>query len=234
MEKSKTKKADSSNIVLEVRNINKKFRDGEDLKNVLTGIRISISPKDFVGIIGPSGSGKSTLLNAITGIEDPDDGLIYFNGKNFTELTAGEKSKLRLKEMGFVYRNNNLIEFLTIKENLELPLQLSGVGSLDIKLKVDKTLKDFNLENIQNKLPHQINRLDEKKVAFAKATIFVPRIVYMDEPTGDLSTSDKEEFLKMVLDFKNKNKIALVIFSHDSQIAMKVSKVFRIENGKII
>lgn len=234
MDKNKVKKEESSNIVLEVRNINKKYRDGDDLKNVLTAIKFSISPKDFVGIIGPSGSGKSTLLNAITGIDDPDDGLIYFNGKNFTELTKREKSKLRLKEMGFIFRDHNLIEFLNVRENLELVLQLNGVGSLDIKAKVDKAIKDYNLESIKNRLPKQISKLEEKKVALAKATIFEPRILFMDEPTGDLTTSDKEEFLKLVSDFKNKNKVSVIIFSHDSQIAMKVSKVFRIENGKII
>lgn len=238
MQKNKIKKSDVKNedskIVLEIRNISKKLRDGENLKEVLIGIKFLISAKDFVGIIGSSGSGKSVLLNAITGIDNPDSGLIYFNGKNFTELTNGEKNRLRLKEMGFIFRENNLIEFLNIKENLELPLQLAGIGGFDVKMKVEKLISEFELQEIILKMPNEITNLEEKKVALAKSLIFEPRIIFMDEPTGDLTTNEKDDFFKIIAKLHSKNKFAFMIFSHDSQIAMKVSKVIRIENGKII
>lgn len=232
--KDKEKKTSVSRLILEVRDISKKYRDGRELREVISNVKFSVFKKDLIGIIGPSGSGKSTLLNCITGIEEPDSGLLYFKGKNFSELTQKEKSSLRSKEMGFVFQEYNLIEFLTIRENLELKLQLLGKGSLDVMQKVEQVTNEFEIKNLLSKNLHDLTYYESQLVALAIAFINDPIIVFMDEPTAMMTTEQNKRFFETVKLIHKKRDVAIIIFSHDAKTAMNVSRVIRLENGKFV
>jgi ABC-type lipoprotein export system ATPase subunit len=230
--KNRTNKNEKT--VLEVRGLVKKYRREGLVRIVLNKINFSVKSNDFLGIIGPSGSGKSTLLNCIVGLEVSDEGLIYLNEKNFSDITDGDKAKIRAKEMGFVFRDNNLVEYLTVRENIELPLQLNGLGAFDIKAKVDEILKNFELTEIANKYITEITMLQALITTFGRAMAINPKIVFMDEPTGELNSYEKGEFFELINKVRKTENFAIVLFSHDSDIAMRMNKVLRFNDGKII
>jgi len=234
MKSNKAKKISRSKVILEVRDLSKKYRDGKEPRDVLTKVKFSVFAKDFIGIIGPSGSGKSTLLNCLTGIEDPDSGLIYFNEKNFSELTLNEKSAIRSKEMGFVFQENNLVEFLTVRENLGLKLQLLGKGSLDVKKRIDEIIDEFEIKDLISKNLSDLTYYESQLIALAIAFTNNPSIVFMDEPSAKMSSEQKKMFFDKVTHIHSVKDVAIIIFSHDAGTAMSVSKVIRLENGKII
>lgn len=165
---------------------------------------------EFLGIMGPSGSGKSTLLNVISTIDTPTSGTISLRGKRFLNLSEDELSMFRRKELGFIFQDYNLLDTLTLKENIILPLSLSKVDAVSMDKKVKEISAILNIEDILGKYPYEVSGGQKQKSAAARAIITEPEIVFADEPTGALDSKSSTELVDN-LSLLNKNKGATIV-----------------------
>ncbi|MGC8589325.1 ABC transporter ATP-binding protein [Athalassotoga sp.] len=216
-----------------VKNIRKIYKSGELSYEALRGMNFEIEEGDLFFIYGPSGSGKTTLLNCLSGIDDITSGEIVINGVDLSKLPDDKKTKFRAENMGFVFQEYNLINVLTVKENVALPLLARGWPEKLANQRAIEVLKENGLIHVIDKFPAQISGGERQRVAVARAIAGEPRIVWADEPTGALDT--KTSF--MVMDFikflNEKNKQTFVIVSHDEKILKYATAYIRIDSGKI-
>lgn len=230
--KVKTRKNTVSKIYLDVRNICKSYIIRGKRYNVLSNIKFSVASDEFVGVIGSSGNGKSTLFNCITGFENVDNGLILYFDQNFTEMSDGEKNSFRDKNIGIVFANNNLVEYLTSAENILLHMQ--NVKISDRNNRLNELINFFEINEIADVIAENLTSYEKILVALAKALSKSPRILILDEPDANLKSDDKDKLIQILKRVYFEFKIPIVIFSADPKIAMSVGRVIRINNGKIV
>lgn len=232
MKNKENKQIVRNKIILEAKNIVKKYRNDEMVVEVLKGVSINIKQGEIVAIVGPSGCGKTTLLNCLSGIDNLDGGSIRFNDKDFDTASDNEKTKTRAKDMGFIFQSFNLIPVLTALENIELPMLITK--SKESRDKAKELLKKLGLEGKENHKPNQLSGGEQQRVAIARALVNDPLIVWADEPTGNLDTKNSEETIKMIQSLNKEQGVTFVIVTHDLNIAAKANKVIRMDSGKIV
>ncbi|MDB3972935.1 ABC transporter ATP-binding protein [Gammaproteobacteria bacterium] len=222
--------------MLMCKNLGKSFGldHSTDSVNVLYDINLAINSNQTIALKGPSGSGKSTLLNLIAGLEKPSSGEICLNGININKLNVNELANFRNENIGIIFQFFNLINDLTILENISLPLLLRGIS----KKKSDKKAKML-IENIGliDRINYKTNLLsggESQRVAIARALITEPKIILADEPTGNLDTSNTVNVMKLLLDNCKINNTSLLMVTHDESLLSRFDKVLSLESGKII
>lgn len=219
--------------IMEVRDVKKVYGSkqvGSESK-ALNGVSFSVQKGEFLGIMGPSGSGKSTLLNVISTIDTPTSGTILLRGKSFLNLNEDELSMFRRKELGFIFQDYNLLDTLTIKENIILPLSLSKVDVASMEAKLKEISYILNIESILSKYPYEVSGGQKQRAAAARAMITDPEIVFADEPTGALDSKSSTELLNN-LSLLNKNKGAtIVMVTHDAVAASYCNRIIFIKDG---
>lgn len=220
-------------VLVKINNIHKIYKSGELYYEALKGMSFEIEEGDLFFIYGPSGSGKTTLLNCLSGIDDITSGSIVINDVDLSKLPDDKKTKFRAENMGFVFQDYNLINVLTVKENVALPLLARGWPEKKANLRAIDVLKENGLLHVIDKFPSQISGGERQRVAVARAIGGEPRIVWADEPTGALDT--KTSF--MVMDFikvlNERNRQTFVIVSHDEKILKYASAYIRIDSGRV-
>ena len=183
--------------VVQVQNITKIYgKKGEKQYQALKGASFDVERGEFVGIMGASGSGKTTLLNILSTLDQPTTGNVYINGRDITGLNKNQMADFRGQEIGFIFQDFNLLENLTNRENIALPLSLQNVKSSQINPKVDKIAKRLGIDHILNKYPAEISGGQKQRVAAARALVHEPAILYGDEPTGALDSKVLLNYLK--------------------------------------
>ncbi len=216
-----------------VKSLRKVYKTGEITYEALKGVSLEIEEGDMFFIFGPSGSGKTTMLNCLSGIDNATSGEIVINGVDINRLPDNTKTKFRAENMGFVFQEYNLINVLTSKENVALPLLARGWPEKRANEKAIEVLKANGLGNVIDKFPSQISGGEKQRVALARAIAGEPKIVWADEPTGALDT--KTSFL--VMDFikllNEKSHLTFVIVTHDEKILRYATAYLRIDSGKI-
>ncbi len=219
--------------LVSVRNLKKIYKSGDLSYEALKGMTFEIEMGDLFFIYGPSGSGKTTLLNCMSGIDDATSGEIIIKNVDLSKLSDDKKTAFRAENMGFVFQEYNLINVLTVKENVALPLLARGWPEKKANQKAVDVLKENGLLHVIDKFPSQISGGERQRVAVARAIAGEPMIVWADEPTGALDT--KTSF--MVMDFikylNEKNKQTFVIVSHDEKILKYATAYIRIDSGRI-
>jgi len=216
--------------VLEFINVTKSYQDGNKEIEALKETNFKIEEGKFIAIIGPSGSGKSTFLTLAGGLQTPSKGQIIINGKDYTNLSEKERSKLRFNDIGFVLQASNLVPFLTAKQQLELVDRINKEKRQ--KLQDQKSLfKELGIDHLENKLPKDLSGGERQRLAIARALYNNPAIILADEPTASLDSDRAFEVVDLLLkECKEKNK-SIIMVTHDNRMIEKCDHVYRMKDG---
>lgn len=216
--------------VLEFINVTKSYQDGNKEIEALKETNFKIEEGQFIAIIGPSGSGKSTFLTLAGGLQTPSKGQIIINGKDYTNLSEKERSKLRFNDIGFVLQASNLVPFLTAKQQLELVDRINKQKRQ--KLQDQKSLfKELGIDHLENKLPKDLSGGERQRLAIARALYNNPAIILADEPTASLDSDRAFEVVDLLLkECKEKNK-SIIMVTHDNRMIEKCDHVYRMKDG---
>ena len=216
--------------VLEFKNVTKSYQDGNKEIEALKETNFKIEEGQFIAIIGPSGSGKSTFLTLAGGLQTPSKGQIIINGKDYTNLSEKERSKLRFNDIGFVLQASNLVPFLTAKQQLELVDRINKQKRQ--KLQDQKSLfKELGIDHLENKLPKDLSGGERQRLAIARALYNNPAIILADEPTASLDSDRAFEVVDLLLkECKEKNK-SIIMVTHDNRMIEKCDHVYRMKDG---
>ena len=218
--------------MLELSGITKSYHGKYMDVQVLKGIDLTISEGDFLMIVGKSGCGKSTLLNVIGCMDDYDEGKYCFNGIDIKTLKDKQLASFRNKNIGFVFQAFNLINDLSVLENVAVPMGLAGVKSKERKQKAQSLLKLIGLEELENNKPLQLSGGQQQRVAIARAISNSPKILLCDEPTGNLD-EENGKLVMNLLEQLNKKGTTIIMVTHDMTLTKYANKVIRINNGRI-
>ncbi len=211
---------------IEFRNVNKKYQMGEITIKALDNTNFTIEKGELVVIVGPSGAGKTTTLNILGGMDTATSGDVLVDGENITTLKGKNLIKYRREDIGFVFQFYNLVPNLTAKENVELATQICK-DSLDI----DSVIEKVGLENRKNNFPSQLSGGEQQRVAIARAIAKNPKLLLCDEPTGALDYKTGKQILKLLENTCRKEKMTVIIITHNTAIAPMADKVIHFKNG---
>lgn len=199
----------------------------------LDNVDVVIEKGDFVCIMGPSGSGKTTLLNAISTIDMPTQGKVFIEGKDVRKMGEVEIGKFRYTTLGFIFQRYNLLDNLTIFENVAIPLTLAHLCDDEINERVLSIVKKVGIEDLVDKYPNECSGGEAQRCAIARALITNPKLIVADEPTGNLDSRNSHEILKLLSDLNKKEGVMILMVTHDSMIASYSKSLLFIKDGKI-
>jgi putative ABC transport system ATP-binding protein len=219
--------------VIELRGITREFEVGGRPVRALRGIDLTIEPGEHVSIMGPSGSGKSTLLNIIGCLDRPTSGSYRLDGREVAGLDDRALSRVRGRQIGFVFQAYHLVPRMTAAQNVELPMIFAGVERVARQLRVTKALEAVGLAERAHHRPEQLSGGERQRVAIARAIVMDPRILLADEPTGNLDTVSGAEIVKL-LEQMNGRGLTLLVVTHDPSIAGRARRRFRMVDGRMI
>lgn len=218
--------------VLEVKELTKKYGEGESEVIALDHVSFSVERGEFVAIIGASGSGKSTLMNMIGGIDHPTSGSIIIDGNEIQAMSEDELAIFRRRNLGIVYQFYNLIPTLTAEENIALPWKLDG--RKENKERLSEIVNMLGLEKRAKHLPGQMSGGQQQRVSIGRALINEPAFILADEPTGNLDSKTSREILDILKFTNQKYKQTILLVTHDEKIALQANRIITIGDGKII
>lgn len=219
--------------ILRAKNVFKIYGKNKEEIAALNDVSIVVNEGDFISIMGPSGSGKSTLINILSTIDAPTMGSVFYKGKNLLGMSEIQISKYRYENLGFIFQDYNLVDNLTIKENIAVPLILASLSRKEILERVDKIAKKLDIEKILNKYPAQCSGGQCQRASCARALVTNPKIIIADEPTGNLDTKNSHQLLKMIQELNEEDGITVIMVTHDNMIASYSKKLLFIRDGKI-
>ena len=220
--------------ILELKNIHKNFRLGEDDIEVLNGIEISIQQGETFAIVGPSGSGKTTLLQIIGLLDSPTRGELYVRGESSEDLNDKSKSRLRNEFFGFIYQFHHLMNEFTALENTMMPLLIRNQTTEEASAKAQDLLIRIGLEHRVNHKPHELSGGECQRVAVARALVTSPSLILADEPTGNLDPETADRVFDSFLDLNRSLNTSLIMVTHNQELAKRMDKVYELNFGKLI
>ena len=220
--------------ILELKNIHKNFRLGEDDIEVLNGIEISIQQGETFAIVGPSGSGKTTLLQIIGLLDSPTSGELYVRGESPEDLNDKSKSRLRNEFFGFIYQFHHLLNEFTALENTMMPLLIREQTTKESRTKAQDLLIRIGLEHRINHKPHELSGGECQRVAVARALVTSPSLILADEPTGNLDPETADRVFDSFLDLNRSLNTSLIMVTHNQELAKRMDKVYELNFGKLI
>ena len=217
--------------MINIKDLEKYYRTEEVQTVALNKLSFQVNEGEFVAIMGPSGCGKSTLLNIIGLLDDSDSGSYQFNGTEVSGYNERKRARLRKHNIGFVFQSFNLIDELTVFENVELPLIYTGVKPAERKYKVEETLEKMQIMHRRNHFPQQLSGGQQQRVAVARAVVNNPRLILADEPTGNLDSSNGNEVMQLLTEL-NEQGTTIVMVTHSEYDAKFSHRIIRMLDGK--
>ena len=212
----------------------KSYQSGGHTSEVLSGVSITISEGQTIGVIGSSGSGKTTLLQILAGLEFPDQGSIYFNEINLLSNNSENFNLMRKNLFGYAYQFHYLLDDLTVFENCDLVFKIANNKKVfETSQKITQILDELGIAELKNKYPYMLSGGERQRVAIARAIVHEPEFVLMDEPTGNLDQENAEVIQNLSIKLAKDHNIGIVVATHDLNYADKLDTVFRIENGDL-
>lgn len=227
-------KEDGRKVVIEVNNLYKIFRIGTNRVRALNGVSFKVYEGEFCAIVGTSGSGKSTLLNMLAGLDKPTKGEIIIAGEHIENMNEKNLVLFRQKNVGFIFQSFNLIGTLNALENVALPLAFRGVVKKQRTEQAKKMLKLVGLSKHAQHKPNQMSGGQQQRVGMARALVTNPKIMFADEPTGNLDSKTSKDMMNLMRKVVNEQNKTLVMVTHDNNLAAIADKIIRIVDGKII
>lgn len=219
--------------ILEVKNIEKYYGNKDNVTKAIDGISFDVEKGEFVGIMGASGSGKSTLLNCISTIDNVTTGKILLKGKDITRLKGKSLEKFRRDELGFIFQDYNLLDTLTIYENIALALTIQNRKPKEIDTLVKDISKRLGIDELLNKYPYQVSGGQKQRVASARAIVTDPSIILADEPTGALDSKSARQLLESFESMNKDLQATILMVTHDPFTASYAERILFIKDGKI-
>ncbi|MGV3264555.1 ABC transporter ATP-binding protein [Cytobacillus pseudoceanisediminis] len=220
-------------FVLEAKKIHKSYGNKFNRQEVLKGIDIKIETGEFVSIMGASGSGKTTLLNVLSSIDSVSGGEIKIEEKEMTRLKEKQLAQFRKKHLGFIFQDYNLLDTLTVKENILLPLSVSKTPKKAADEKFAAVASELGIFELKDKYPNEISGGQKQRTSAARAFIHEPSIIFADEPTGALDSKSASDLLNKLSDLNQKRKATIIMVTHDPVAASFCSRVIFIKDGQI-
>ena len=224
----------AKDVMIECIDVNKEYRRAGAIIRALVDINISIKSGDFIIIQGPTGCGKSTLLNVMSGLDLPDAGKIIFDGENIARSKEDRLAKIRRQKVGFVFQDFNLINTLTASENVEAMLWPTVLRSREIENRAIAALRDVNMLERKDHFPVEMSGGEKQRVALARAIVGKPRVVFADEPTGNLDPQSEKEVMALLKQINNDYETTIICVSHRESVAKYGDKIIKMDKGRII
>ena len=224
----------SEKVVMEIKELVKDYGGKGFLTKVLKGIDLTIYKNDFIAIMGPSGSGKTTLLNILSTIDKPTHGIIKIDGQDISKISNKNLSDLRKEKIGFIFQDYNLLDTMTLQDNIALPLSLNGVDSKTCLEKTNSLANLFGLKNHLKKYPYQLSGGQKQRGATCRALISNPEIIFADEPTGALDSKSSKDLLECLKMVNDQEKATILMVTHDAFSASYAKDVYIFSDGIII
>lgn len=218
--------------MLEVKRVSKVY-EGKIAYQALSELSLTVQKGEFVGIMGPSGSGKTTLLNVVSTIDKPSSGEVTIDGKNTFQLSKRQLALFRRRELGFVFQDFNLLQTLTVKENIIFPLTLENVSIREQDARVQRIAEKLGIEGILNKRTYEISGGQSQRTAIARAIIHDPKLILADEPTGNLDSKAARDVLETLQKLNKEEGATMMMVTHDSQAASYCDRVIFIKDGAL-
>jgi ABC-type lipoprotein export system ATPase subunit len=219
--------------LLRAQHIEQSFMMGKHEHRVLTDINVYVNPGEMIAIEGQSGSGKTTLLSILAGLQKPLRGSITFSGHDLFALSAQQQAVYRNQAMGFIYQQHHLMHELTVLENVSLPLLIGGMGYVQAMECAARVLQQMHLEDYAQELIHTLSSGQRQRVAFARASIVRPKIIFADEPTGSLDQAMTHDLIDVCCALKQQRQVALVIVTHDPAVAKRMDRRYQLRLGTL-
>lgn len=219
--------------LLEARNIKKSFGNKFNRTDVLKGIDIHLNRGEFVSIMGASGSGKTTLLNVLSSIDRVTSGQIYIDGTDFTSLKDKKLADFRKNDLGFIFQDYNLLDTLTVKENIMLPLAIRDMTKQEASDHFDKVAAELGITDLANKYPSQVSGGQAQRTSAARAFIHQPKIIFADEPTGALDSKSASDLLKKLQQLNSTLETSILMVTHDAAASSFSHRVVFLKDGQV-
>lgn len=219
--------------MIELKKINRHFKNGDETNHILKDIDIHIDEGEFIAIMGPSGSGKSTLINILGFIDRGYEGNYLFNGDNYKKASDNRLATIRNHTVGFVFQNFKLIQNNTILENVSIPLIYNGMSSKDRKAKVLKGLEDVGLHQKEDLLPNKLSGGQQQRVAIARAIINEPKFIIADEPTGALDSKTSKDIMDLFVSLNKEKGTTMIMVTLHREVANKADRIIHILDGRV-
>lgn len=219
--------------VLHARNVRKSFGIRGNVQEVLKGIELRVAEGEFVGIMGPSGAGKTTLLNVLATIDRATEGAILIDGADISRMEDAELSTFRRDKLGFIFQDYNLLDTLTVKENILLPISLGKVNRKEAEARFQEIATILGITELANKYPHEISGGQKQRTSAARALINEPSMVFADEPTGALDSKAASALLGTMEDVNKKRGVTIMMVTHDAIASSYCSRVVFLKDGHI-
>ena len=219
--------------MIKVENLSKSFRTEEVETVALDKVSFEVKYGEFVAIMGPSGCGKSTLLNILGLLDNPTGGKYWLGDREVENLKEKERTDVRKGEIGFVFQSFNLIDELSVEENIELPLTYLGVSRAERKKRVQEIMKRMAISHRAKHFPHQLSGGQQQRVAIARAVVFNPKMILADEPTGNLDSKNGAEVMRLLTEL-NQEGTTIVMVTHNEHDARMAHRIIRLFDGHIV
>jgi len=220
-------------IIIETENLSRVFTlGGQDIK-ALDGVNLKVTKGEFISITGPSGSGKTTLLNLIGLLEQPSGGTVSFEGRDVSKLREGELDNLRLKQMGFIFQTFNLMPTFTALENVTFPMEITRIPEKERLERAKTLLERLGLADRMHHKPKELSAGESQRVAIARALANEPLLLLADEPTGNLDSNTTKEITALLQHLNDEYGIAIILVTHDNQVAQAASRTLRMVDGRL-
>ncbi len=217
--------------ILTVKDVSKTYQSGSRKLTVLDQVNFHIQAGESIAIVGPSGSGKTTLLGLCAGLDSPSTGSVMLNGNPFEKLTEDQRAAARSRDVGFIFQNFQLLPTLTALENVMVPLELKK--RKDAKSKAIELLEKVGLKDRMTHYPTQLSGGEQQRVSIARAFANEPKILFADEPTGNLDTETGEMIEDLIFNLNKEQGTTLILVTHDPELAKRTDRIIHIKGGKI-
>ncbi|WP_343346574.1 ABC transporter ATP-binding protein [Terrisporobacter petrolearius] len=219
--------------MLKTINLKKDIKNNKNTFKILKDINLDVKEGEFLSVMGPSGAGKTTLLNILSTVDKPTSGNVYYENKDISKMNNKELSKFRRDNIGFIFQDYNLLDSMSVEDNIALPLVIGNEKQRKIKEEVVRLAKFFGIEAHLKKYPYELSGGQKQRAAAARALITSPKIIFADEPTGALDSKSSSELLNCLKDMNEKFNVTVIMVTHDPFSASYSKKVIFMKDGKL-
>ena len=220
--------------IIRAKGVHKTYDTGKLKVHALRGIDLNIVAGEMVAVMGPSGCGKTTLLNCLSGLDAINAGEISVRGNSIPEMSDEKRTRFRAQTMGFIFQSFNLLPVLSVVENVELPLLVSGVNQRQARIKATEMLGLVNLHDQRDKRPAELSGGQQQRVAIARALVNEPAIVWGDEPTGNLDSETSADIMELLCRLNKEKSQTFVLVTHDLSVGRRTNRIIRMADGVIV